>query len=293
MPEGLGKWRFLVSPRSRVHFWRKALGYVLFFALSPFLALGPRIRSEQKKAVIFDLGGVLIDTDTMGMMWHTGPFKFVQYMINNKSPEGIEQKLFDFLRLIETQNNHQTILDKRGNKLPQIMCDWLTGKQSSSVIYQCVVQKLNENKHLFTNAAERRLVKALARTIFTPKIFARTRKLIKENIKLVTECKKHGYQVFVLSNWDAESFALLQKKYTSFFKQFDDVVISGDAGYLKPDKKLYKHLMKEHNLHAHDCILLDDQQENIKAAQSLGITGIHVTPDKACTTRIQQILFSE
>ena len=56
---------------------------------------------------------------------------------------------------------------------------------------------------------------------------------------------------------------------------FDGKIISGEAGIVKPDVEIYKLLIKRHNLNPQHTVFIDDKEENIRAAELLGIHGIH------------------
>lgn len=84
----------------------------------------------------------------------------------------------------------------------------------------------------------------------------------------------NNYKLYVLSNWSIKSFNLLTTHFPDIFELFDGIVISGNTGLRKPDARIYHHLIKTYNLKAEKSIFIDDQIENIKTAQQLGITGI-------------------
>jgi 2-haloacid dehalogenase len=50
---------------------------------------------------------------------------------------------------------------------------------------------------------------------------------------------------------------------------------------IKPDIRIYELLLERYGLNSEDLIFIDDRKDNIEAAQSLGIIGIHYTsPEK-------------
>lgn len=83
------------------------------------------------------------------------------------------------------------------------------------------------------------------------------------------------HQLFVLSNWSKDSFNLLKNHYGEVFKKFNGVVISSDVGFKKPDRRMYQYILDKYSLNSHESIFIDDQNENIIAAQKFGIYGIH------------------
>ena len=111
-------------------------------------------------------------------------------------------------------------------------------------------------------------------------------KLFKYNVECVTafdytipmiqDLKDKGYKVYYLSNWSAWTHDLLQEagKF-DFLKLMDGGVFSYDAGYMKPDEEIYKILLNKYKINPEEALFFDDREENIEAANKLGIHGIH------------------
>jgi len=102
--------------------------------------------------------------------------------------------------------------------------------------------------------------------------------LLPDLIPFIKALKKQGVPLYVLSNWDPESFALLKEKYSDLFELFDGCIISGNVGCIKPQPEIFSYLKK--NIPTCSICFLDDQQENLDAAQAVGIYTIHVTRKK-------------
>ena len=111
-------------------------------------------------------------------------------------------------------------------------------------------------------------------------------KLFKYNVECVTafdytipiiqDLKDKGYKVYYLSNWSAWTYDLLQEagKF-DFLKLMDGGVFSYDVGYMKPDEEIYKILLNKYKINPEEAVFFDDREENIEAANKLGIHGIH------------------
>ena len=99
---------------------------------------------------------------------------------------------------------------------------------------------------------------------------------IEGSVDILRKLKTRGYRTYALSNWSMETFPLVQKKY-GFFNAFDGMVISGQEKLVKPDPKIYTRLLKRYDLHADNCIFIDDNAANIKGAQALGFGTILFT----------------
>lgn len=95
---------------------------------------------------------------------------------------------------------------------------------------------------------------------------------IDENMKLLPELKKNN-RLYILSNFHEEAFNYITNKY-SFFELFDGMVVSYKVKLIKPERKIYEILLSRYSLIPQDTIFVDDTEENIKAAQELGIKGL-------------------
>lgn len=104
---------------------------------------------------------------------------------------------------------------------------------------------------------------------------------IEQGIALLEQCAAQraddgtqAHRLFVLSNLDSESLEILTSTFPDIFKLFEGVLISGMVNYKKPDPRIFNHLLTTYNLHASSSIFIDDRHENVRIAQTLGITGI-------------------
>jgi len=99
--------------------------------------------------------------------------------------------------------------------------------------------------------------------------------IIPETVALLDNLKRiNTHQLYALTNWSAEAFPVALKRY-DFFKHFEGIVVSGDEKTRKPFPKIYEILLKRYDLNPTNCLFIDDNYENIVAAEKMGINGIH------------------
>ena len=84
---------------------------------------------------------------------------------------------------------------------------------------------------------------------------------------------KRKYNIGMLSN-DLKIWSSFLRNKFNITHLFDVVIISGDVGYRKPDKKIYEVLLNKINGSAEECVFIDDKLENLQAASELGIKTI-------------------
>jgi 2-haloacid dehalogenase len=97
---------------------------------------------------------------------------------------------------------------------------------------------------------------------------------IPENVQVLSRLKEAGERTYAITNFSCEKFALARLHY-DFFDLFDGIVVSGAEGVLKPDLRIFQRFLRRYNLKAQECIFVDDNSDNIAAASSLGMSGIH------------------
>jgi FMN phosphatase YigB (HAD superfamily) len=81
---------------------------------------------------------------------------------------------------------------------------------------------------------------------------------------------------YLLSNASNSTINALRNQYPDIFALFDGIVTSQDAGFSKPDTRMYHYLINTFNLHK-PSIFIDDTLENVIAAEHVGLIGIQWT----------------
>ena len=89
------------------------------------------------------------------------------------------------------------------------------------------------------------------------------------------------YRLFLLSNTDSIHIEQFQHKagisfYRDFYQCFEKVYFSYELGMRKPDAAIFEFVIKEHNLSPKNTLFVDDNLENIKSAQKLGLQTWHL-----------------
>ena len=92
--------------------------------------------------------------------------------------------------------------------------------------------------------------------------------------QIVQELKEKGYALYALSNFSAETFPPTKKRF-DVFSLFDGIVLSGEEKINKPDSEIYRRLLNRYGLKAENCLFIDDNLDNIRAAEKLGFQTIH------------------
>lgn len=115
---------------------------------------------------------------------------------------------------------------------------------------------------------------------------------------LMRRLSASGYRLFALTDNVHEIVAHLKERH-EFWPLFEGAAVSAEIGVLKPDPRIYRHLLGEHDLIAAETVFFDDLPGNVEGAKAVGMqafvfTGaeqaerdlrsIGVDPDKAAQT---------
>ncbi|MBV9910792.1 MAG: HAD-IA family hydrolase, partial [Hyphomicrobiales bacterium] len=73
------------------------------------------------------------------------------------------------------------------------------------------------------------------------------------------------------------TFALAERRH-DFLSEFDDRVISGHVGFVKPDTGIYEILFERAGRQPSELLFIDDSLPNVRASEALGMPAIHYRP---------------
>lgn len=88
---------------------------------------------------------------------------------------------------------------------------------------------------------------------------------------LIDWLKIQGYKIGLLSNCE---FPAVEFFHECNYTQFDVCVFSCEEGICKPDRRIYEIVLKRLGVASHEAIFIDDKEENVLAAQKVGLFGI-------------------
>ncbi len=88
-------------------------------------------------------------------------------------------------------------------------------------------------------------------------------------VQFCQKVKSEGFGVYVLSNAHKSFYRYFPRYFDLEF--FDGIVVSADVHIIKPDVKIYAHLLKKYNLCAQECLFVDDRADNVEGAVRAGM----------------------
>lgn len=117
-------------------------------------------------------------------------------------------------------------------------------------------------------------------------IFWENAQMLKFLEKLLEEKK---YKVFLLSNTDSAHYNFIANNYP-IIKLIKNRILSYKIKMVKPEKKIFKYVMKKYGLKPSETMLIDDVKENILSATKCGIKTIHYKSHKKFQRELNKLL---
>ncbi|QQR48874.1 HAD-IA family hydrolase [bacterium] len=234
----------------------------------------------EQKNIVFDMTGVLFEfhMSKFLLLRKIGIMRLLAYSIwHYKNPFNLLNITLDFLDKISPPTNNKFY---KTRKLPQLTYEWGIGKKTSAEIKAEINQALEKNPTLIRSNLEHSVILATINDLLCPQSFANACKptALVEMVQFLRNqhnadgSRKH--HLYLLSNFDAESFAILKTQHPKLFACFDGLVVSGTAGCMKPDDEIFDYLFNTYQLKPQECLFIDDQEENTTAGNKHGMKTI-------------------
>ncbi len=97
-----------------------------------------------------------------------------------------------------------------------------------------------------------------------------------DTVAIAADLKNAGVPLFGLTNWSSETFPRAEERF-GFLQWFDDIVVSGREGVIKPDPAIFRLSLERFGLKADETLFVDDTASNTQAASALGFHTHHFT----------------
>ncbi len=194
---------------------------------------------QKIEAIIFDLGGVILDID---------------YNLTRNAFEKLGAKDFN-------EMYSQAEADKLFKDLEK---GYINEADFYSEFNKCT--RLSLTPHQISEAWNAMLLTFREKSLlFLKEIKSRYRLFLLSNTNAI-----HYYKFDKIYNQS--------KRAHSFEEYFERVYYSFEMGKRKPDDEIYRHVLEENNLLAASTLFIDDSLQNVDAAKNLGIQIIHLKP---------------
>lgn len=118
--------------------------------------------------------------------------------------------------------------------------------------------------------------------------------LPRERLAALRQAREAGYKTYMLSNtngimYDGWIKRAFRSEGLEVGDYFDGIITSFAEGVCKPDVRIFKVVLDRYGLNPDETILLDDSQDNCKAAAGLGIHTLRITPELNLIAALRKI----
>ena len=204
----------------------------------------PNAPNGRFDAVVFDLGGVLIDWDP-------------RYLYRSLF-EGDDVAMERFLGEVTT--SEWNLRQDAGRT-------WREAVEELAAIHP-------DRRDLITAYDER-----WAETLGGP---------IEATVDILADLRRARVRLAALTNWSAEKFPIARARY-DFLGWFETIVVSGEVGMIKPDRRIFEHLIEMTGFRPSSTVFIDDSKANVAAAVDVGMTAIEFTVPAALRRRLEEL----
>ncbi|WP_458069082.1 HAD family hydrolase [Rhodanobacter sp. BL-MT-08] len=94
-----------------------------------------------------------------------------------------------------------------------------------------------------------------------------------DTVVVLDSLRQRGVRVFALTNWSHDTFIIARQRY-AFLQWFEDIVVSGTEGLIKPDPAIFRLLLERGGIDPARAVYIDDTLRHVDAAKSLGMRAL-------------------
>ena len=101
-------------------------------------------------------------------------------------------------------------------------------------------------------------------------------------VAILEELAAHGVPLYAITNWSAETFALVRREPAyAFLDLFREIFVSGELRMIKPAPEIFRHALDRIGREASRCLFVDDVERNVAGAAALGLAVHRFTTPEA------------
>ncbi|HEY0908220.1 MAG TPA: HAD family phosphatase [Candidatus Paceibacterota bacterium] len=108
-------------------------------------------------------------------------------------------------------------------------------------------------------------------------------------VAFAKELRSKGIKVFILSN-NFKERAEYYDQYPWTHETVDHIYFSWKTGFVKPDTKAWTSILSEHGVAPENAVYFDDQEKNVKAAESVGIKSFIFKDEKDLEQKVRSLI---
>jgi len=106
--------------------------------------------------------------------------------------------------------------------------------------------------------------------------------------EVIRELLTAGVPCYGLSNWAKENFNVARRA-NPVIDELADVIVSGEVGLAKPDPEIFRYALERFDLKAADTVMIDDNQDNLDSAATVGLSTVLFTTAEQLRTDLGRL----
>lgn len=216
-----------------------------------------RKNPENEKAVIFDLGNVLVKVDNK-----TAVRSFTDAVLSDNTDAVLEEILYQSSGGWKDKNSQ--------SPLSVLHRSFHLGYLTAGEFFRSLQKHLAFNRDLSQEEFIRR--------------WPRRHTLIDGSYRILKGLK--GCKKYLLSDTNELDSLYIIERYPEIFTELDETFFSHQKNVLKYDSAAWKNIMAVSKLPPENHVFIDDIRENVVLAQNLGIKGIVFTGTEALASEL-------
>jgi 2-haloacid dehalogenase len=111
------------------------------------------------------------------------------------------------------------------------------------------------------------------------------------SVAILKKLKADQVPVYAITNWNQDKFREARARF-DFLNSFDGIVVSGDEGVLKPDRKIFELFFARYGVAPESAVFIDDSKHNVEGARAAGMQALHYTSPEALARDLRGLGFS-
>jgi len=107
-------------------------------------------------------------------------------------------------------------------------------------------------------------------------------------VDILEELRRRGLRLYALTNFSNETWPLAKARFECL-SWFEDVIVSGEHGIVKPDPRIFELAISRCRLDPAKTAFIDDVAANVEAGRACGLHAIHFTSSEKLRADLKEL----
>jgi len=107
-------------------------------------------------------------------------------------------------------------------------------------------------------------------------------------VEILDALRRRGLRLYALTNFSNETWPLAKARFECL-SWFEDVIVSGEHGIVKPDPRIFELAISRCRLDPAKTAFIDDVAANVEAGRACGLHAIHFTSSEKLRADLKEL----